>query len=147
MAVGDLIGIAERLGYIASLGVDAIWISPFFTSPMKDFGYDVSDYTNVDPMFGTLGDFDHLVKVAHEHGIRVIIDLVMSHSSDQHPWFVESRASRDNPKSEWYVWAEPKPDGNAAQTTGCRSSADRPGSGTASVNNTTCTISSRRSPT
>jgi len=109
--VGDLIGIAERLGYIASLGVDAIWISPFFTSPMKDFGYDVSDYTNVDPMFGTLGDFDHLVKVAHEHGIRVIIDLVMSHSSDQHPWFVESRASRDNPKSEWYVWAEPKPDG------------------------------------
>ncbi|MDP3523466.1 MAG: alpha-amylase family glycosyl hydrolase, partial [Hoeflea sp.] len=109
--VGDLIGIAERIGYIASLGVDAIWISPFFTSPMKDFGYDVSDYTNVDPMFGTLGDFDFLVKVAHEHGIRIIIDLVMSHSSDQHPWFLESRAGRDNPKSDWYVWAEPKPDG------------------------------------
>jgi alpha-glucosidase len=109
--VGDLIGIAERIGYIASLGVDAVWVSPFFTSPMKDFGYDVSDYTNVDPMFGTLGDFDYLVKVAHEHGIRVMIDLVMSHSSDQHPWFVESRSSRDNPKADWYVWAEPKPDG------------------------------------
>jgi alpha-glucosidase len=109
--VGDLIGIAERIGYIASLGVDAIWISPFFTSPMKDFGYDVSDYTNVDPMFGTLGDFDHLVKVAHDHGIRIIIDLVLSHSSDQHPWFVESRMDRDNPKSDWYVWSEPKPDG------------------------------------
>ncbi|WP_422372704.1 alpha-glucosidase family protein [Hoeflea sp.] len=109
--VGDLIGIAERIGYIASLGVDAVWVSPFFTSPMKDFGYDVSDYTNVDPMFGTLGDFDHLVKVAHDHGIRVMIDLVMSHSSDQHPWFVESRSSRDNPKADWYVWAEPKPDG------------------------------------
>jgi len=109
--VGDLIGIAERIGYIASLGVDAIWISPFFTSPMKDFGYDVSDYTNVDPMFGTLGDFDHLVNVAHDHGIRIIIDLVLSHSSDQHPWFVESRMDRDNPKADWYVWAEPKPDG------------------------------------
>jgi alpha-glucosidase len=109
--VGDLIGIAERIGYIASLGVDAIWISPFFTSPMKDFGYDVSDYTNVDPMFGTLGDFDHLVKVAHDHGIRIIIDLVLSHSSDQHPWFVESRMDRANPKADWYVWAEPKPDG------------------------------------
>ncbi|WP_420408183.1 alpha-glucosidase [Hoeflea sp.] len=109
--VGDLIGIAERIGYIASLGVDAVWVSPFFTSPMKDFGYDVSDYTNVDPMFGTLGDFDYLVKVAHEHGIRVIIDLVMSHSSDQHPWFVESRSDRENPKADWYVWAEPKPDG------------------------------------
>jgi alpha-glucosidase len=109
--IGDLIGIAERIGYIASLGVDAIWISPFFTSPMKDFGYDVSDYTNVDPMFGTLGEFDHLVRVAHDHGIRIIIDLVLSHSSDLHPWFVESRMDRDNPKADWYVWAEPKPDG------------------------------------
>lgn len=109
--IGDLIGIAERIGYIASLGVDAIWISPFFTSPMKDFGYDVSDYTNVDPMFGTLGDFDHLVRVAHDHGIRIIIDLVLSHTSDLHPWFVESRLDRANPKADWYVWAEPKPDG------------------------------------
>lgn len=109
--VGDLIGIAERIGYIASLGVDAIWISPFFTSPMKDFGYDVSDYTNVDPMFGTLADFDHLVKTAHEHGIRVIIDLVLSHTSDQHAWFVESRMDRTNAKAGWYAWADPKPDG------------------------------------
>ena len=109
--IGDLIGIADRIEYIASLGVDAIWISPFFTSPMKDFGYDVSDYTNVDPMFGTLGDFDHLVRVAHDHGIRIMIDLVLSHSSDQHPWFVESRMDRTNPKADWYVWAEPKPDG------------------------------------
>ncbi|MDF1610140.1 alpha glucosidase [Hoeflea sp. YIM 152468] len=109
--VGDLNGIAQRIGYIASLGVDAVWISPFFTSPMKDFGYDVSDYTNVDPMFGTLADFDYLIKVAHEHGIRVIIDLVLSHTSDQHPWFIESRMDRVNPKADWYAWADPKPDG------------------------------------
>ena len=109
--VGDLSGIAARMPYIASLGVDAIWISPFFTSPMKDFGYDVSDYTNVDPMFGTLGDFDHLINEAHKFGIRVMIDLVISHTSDQHPWFAESRRSRSNPKCDWYVWADAKPDG------------------------------------
>ncbi|MGB3554367.1 MAG: alpha-amylase family glycosyl hydrolase, partial [Jannaschia sp.] len=95
----------------ASLGVDAIWISPFFTSPMKDFGYDVSDYRDVDPMFGTLADFDRLVDTAHRLGVRIMIDLVLSHSSDQHPWFQESRADRSNPKSDWYVWADPKPDG------------------------------------
>ena len=106
-----LLGIAEKLPYIASLGVDAIWISPFFTSPMKDFGYDISDYTNVDPMFGTLGDFDHLVLEAHRLGIRVMIDLVISHTSDAHSWFVQSRSSRDNPRADWYVWADPKPDG------------------------------------
>jgi alpha-glucosidase len=110
--VGDLSGIIHRLPHVASLGVDAIWISPFFTSPMLDFGYDVSDYRDVDPMFGTLGDFDALVERAHELGIRVIIDLVLSHTSDQHPWFKESRASRDNPKADWYVWADPKPDGS-----------------------------------
>ncbi|PWW01347.1 alpha-glucosidase [Hoeflea marina] len=109
--IGDLRGIAERLPHIASLGVDAIWISPFFTSPMRDFGYDVSDYTNVDPMFGTLNDFDHLVAEAHGHGIRVMIDLVISHTSDQHPWFIESRRDRTNPRADWYVWADPKPDG------------------------------------
>ncbi|WP_121631801.1 alpha-amylase family glycosyl hydrolase [Tropicibacter alexandrii] len=109
--IGDLGGITQRLPYVASLGVDAIWISPFFTSPMKDFGYDVSDYCDVDPMFGTLSDFDLLVETAHAHGVRVMIDLVLSHSSDQHPWFVESRASRDNPKADWYVWADPKLDG------------------------------------
>ncbi len=109
--IGDLLGVVERLPYIASLGVDAIWISPFFTSPMKDFGYDVSDYCGVDPMFGTLADFDAVVVTAHRLGLKVMIDLVLSHSSDQHPWFVESRSSRDNPRANWYVWADPKPDG------------------------------------
>jgi alpha-glucosidase len=109
--VGDLPGITRRLPYIAALGVDAIWISPFFPSPMKDFGYDVSNYCDVDPMFGTLEDFDRLIAAAHRLGIRVMIDLVLSHSSDQHPWFQESRVSRTNPKSDWYVWADPRPDG------------------------------------
>ena len=111
--VGDLLGIVRRLPYIASLGVDAIWISPFFTSPMKDFGYDVSDYCDVDPMFGSLADFDAVVETAHSFGIKVMIDLVLSHTSDKHPWFAESRASKDNPKSNWYVWADAKPDGTA----------------------------------
>ncbi|MGR3803271.1 alpha-glucosidase [Marinibacterium profundimaris] len=109
--IGDLNGITRRLEYLAGLGVDAIWISPFFTSPMKDFGYDVSDYCDVDPMFGTLGDFDGLLAKAHKLGLKVMIDLVLSHTSDEHPWFQESRASRDNPKSDWYVWADPKEDG------------------------------------
>ena len=109
--IGDLAGITTRLPYIASLGVDAIWISPFFTSPMKDFGYDVSDYCDVDPMFGTLEDFDAMLDAAHKLGLRVMIDLVLSHTSDQHPWFVESRRNRDNPKSDWYVWTDPQLDG------------------------------------
>ncbi|MEO0387176.1 MAG: alpha-amylase family glycosyl hydrolase [Pseudomonadota bacterium] len=109
--IGDLAGIIQRLPHVASLGVDAIWLSPFFTSPMLDFGYDVSDYRDVDPMFGTLGDFDALVERAHELGLRVMIDLVLSHTSDQHIWFKESRSSRDNPRADWYVWADPKPDG------------------------------------
>lgn len=109
--VGDLPGITRRMGHIASLGVDAVWISPFFTSPMKDFGYDVSDYRDVDPLFGTLDDFDALVAEAHRCGIRVMIDLVLSHTSDQHPWFRESRADRTNSRADWYVWADPKPDG------------------------------------
>ncbi|MGJ8627990.1 MAG: alpha-amylase family glycosyl hydrolase [Sulfitobacter sp.] len=111
--IGDLKGIIQRLPYIASLGVDAIWISPFFTSPMKDFGYDVSNYCDIDPMFGTLADFDAMVATAHDLGIKVMIDLVLSHSSDQHPWFIESRQNRDNDKADWYVWADPKPDGTA----------------------------------
>ncbi|WP_432449915.1 alpha-amylase family glycosyl hydrolase [Aliiroseovarius marinus] len=109
--VGDLRGITRRLPHIASLGVDAVWISPFFTSPMKDFGYDVSDYCDVDPMFGTLADFDALIEAAHGQGLRVLIDLVLSHTSDQHAWFGESRAARDGEKSDWYVWADPQPDG------------------------------------
>jgi len=109
--VGDLRGIVERLPYIADLGADAIWISPFFRSPMKDFGYDVSDYCDVDPMFGTLADFDAIIDTAHRLGLRVLIDLVLSHTSDQHSWFRESRQNRTNPKSNWYVWSDPKPDG------------------------------------
>lgn len=109
--IGDLLGIAQRLPHVASLGVDAVWISPFFTSPMKDFGYDVSNYCDVDPMFGSLADFDQLVQIAHQLGMRVMIDLVLSHTSDQHPWFKESRSSRDNARANWYVWSDPKPDG------------------------------------
>ena len=109
--IGDLPGITHKLDHVASLAVDAIWISPFFKSPMKDFGYDVSDYRDVDPIFGTLADFDALVGRAHELGLKILIDQVYSHTSDEHPWFVESRASRDNAKADWYVWADPKPDG------------------------------------
>ncbi len=109
--IGDLSGIIHRLDHVASLGVDAIWISPFFRSPMLDFGYDVSDYRDVDPMFGSLGDFDALIARAHELGVKVLIDLVLSHSSDQHAWFQESRQSRDNSRADWYVWADAKPDG------------------------------------
>lgn len=109
--IGDLAGICAKLDYIASLGVDIVWISPFFTSPMRDFGYDVADYCNVDPIFGTLDDFDALLKRAHELGLKIMIDQVLSHSSDLHPWFTESRASRDNPKADWYVWSDPQADG------------------------------------
>ncbi|RIX97130.1 DUF3459 domain-containing protein [Aureimonas flava] len=110
--VGDLPGIARRLPHVAALGADALWISPFFPSPMDDFGYDVSDYRGVDPVFGTLADFDALVAEAHRLGLKVMIDLVLSHSSDQHPWFVESRKDRTNPKADWYVWADAKDDGS-----------------------------------
>ena len=109
--VGDLRGILTRLPHIATLGADAIWISPFFTSPMLDFGYDVSDYRDVDPLFGTLADFDAVIAEAHRLGLKVMIDLVLSHTSDQHPWFRESRSDRSNPRSDWYVWAEARPDG------------------------------------
>ncbi|MGN6279328.1 MAG: alpha-glucosidase [Sphingomonas sp.] len=110
--VGDLPGITAHLDYVANLGVDAIWLSPFFTSPMADFGYDVSDYRDVDPIFGTLADFDALVARAHHLGLKVIIDQVWSHSSDQHPWFADSRASRDGKHADWYVWADAKPEGS-----------------------------------
>ena len=109
--VGDLVGITSRLDYVADLGVDAIWLSPVFTSPMKDFGYDVSDYRGIDPSFGTLEDFDRLVQKAHSLGLKVIIDQVISHSSDKHAWFSESRQSRTNERADWYVWADPRPDG------------------------------------
>src|SRR3954447_9339555 len=107
--VGDLRGIVRRIPYLVELGVDAIWISPIFVSPMADFGYDIVDYTDIDPLFGSLNDFDELLEAAHRDGLKVILDLVPNHTSDQHPWFTESRASRDNPKRDWYVWR----DGNA----------------------------------
>ena len=110
--VGDLKGITEKLSYIKSLGADAIWLSPFFKSPMKDYGYDVSDYCDVDPMFGTLKDFDTMLAKAHKLGLKIILDIIMCHTSDQHDWFLESRKSRTNPKANWYVWADPKPDGS-----------------------------------
>lgn len=111
--VGDLAGVSQRLDYLAGiLGVDAIWLSPFYPSPMRDFGYDVADYCDVDPLFGDLDDFDRLLAAAHERGLRVIVDLVPNHTSDEHPWFRASRSSRDDPKREWYVWAEAGPDGS-----------------------------------
>ncbi|GLP95856.1 alpha-glucosidase family protein [Paraferrimonas sedimenticola] len=109
--VGDLQGIYEKLDYVASLGVDAIWISPFFKSPMKDFGYDISDYRDVDPLFGSLEDFDRVLEKAHSLGIKVMIDQVLSHTSNEHAWFIESREDRTNDKSDWYVWADANLDG------------------------------------
>lgn len=109
--VGDLCGVIDRLPYLSELGVDALWLSPIFPSPMADFGYDISDYIGIDPLFGTLDDFDALVAAAHQFSLRVILDLVPNHTSDQHPWFVESRSSRSNPKRDWYIWRDPKDEG------------------------------------
>ena len=105
--VGDLAGILRRLPYVKSLGVDAIWLSPIFPSPMADFGYDISDYTGIDPLFGTMADFDALLTAAHENGLKLILDLVPNHTSDQHPWFVASRSSRQHPQRDWYIWRDP----------------------------------------
>jgi alpha-glucosidase len=110
--IGDIPGIASRLDYLVSLGVAAVWISPFYPSPMADFGYDVADYTGVDPIFGTLADFDRLIAAVHARGLKLILDFVPNHSSDQHPWFLESRSSRTNPKRDWYLWRDAKPDGS-----------------------------------
>src|SRR5512137_2718218 len=105
--LGDLPGITAKLDYLADLGIDAIWLSPFYPTPDADFGYDISNYTDVDPRFGRLADFDELVTQAHQRGLRVVLDMVMNHTSDQHPWFIESRSSRDNPKRDWYIWKPP----------------------------------------
>lgn len=119
--IGDLSGILRRLGYVAGqgdggLGVDAIWISPFYPSPMADFGYDVSNYTGVDPIFGTMEDFDRLIERAHELALRVILDFVPNHTSDQHPWFVESRSSKTSAKRDWYIWHDPEPGDGPPET-------------------------------
>ncbi|TNE31654.1 MAG: alpha-glucosidase [Alphaproteobacteria bacterium] len=110
--IGDLKGITEKIPYLAALGVDGIWLSPFYKSPMKDFGYDVSDYLSIDPLFGTMQDFEEMLAEMHKHGLKLIIDLVLSHTSDQHEWFKESRRDTHNSKADWYVWADPKPDGS-----------------------------------
>jgi alpha-glucosidase len=109
--IGDLSGIIQRLPYLAGLGVDAIWLTPIFKSPMADFGYDISDYTSIDPVFGKQSDFDALLTAAHADGLKIILDLVPNHTSDQHDWFIESRSSRDNAKRDWYIWRDPGPDG------------------------------------
>ena len=110
--IGDIPGIISRLDYLQELGIDAIWLSPHYPSPQFDVGYDIADYTNVEPAYGTLDDFKHLLDGAHQRGIRLILDLVLNHTSDQHSWFQESRSSRDNPKRDWYVWRDPQPDGS-----------------------------------
>lgn len=110
--IGDLRGIIERIPYLAALGIDYVWISPFLKSPMKDFGYDVSDYYQVDPVFGTNDDLQNLIQTADQHGLKIMMDMVVAHTSKDHPWFQESRASRSNSKADWYVWADAKPDGS-----------------------------------
>ena len=115
--VGDLQGIIEKLDYLNdgtpnSLGIDAIWLSPFYESPMKDFGYDISDYRNVDPLFGDLATFDKLVAEAHKRNIKIIVDYVPNHTSDEHKWFTESKSSKDNPKRDWYIWRDAQADGS-----------------------------------
>lgn len=109
--IGDLPGILEKLDYLKDLGIKGVWISPFYPSPMADFGYDVSDYTGIHPMFGTMEDFDRLLAEVHERGLKLILDFVPNHSSDQHPWFQESKSSKDNPKRDWYIWKDPGPNG------------------------------------
>ena len=110
--VGDLNGIIEKLDYYQNLGITGLWLSPFYPSPMADFGYDIENYCDVDPLFGTLDDFRELIRQAHDREIHILIDLVPNHTSDEHPWFKESKASNDNPKRDWYVWKDPKPDGS-----------------------------------
>ena len=110
---GDLEGVIARLDYLSdTLGVDAIWFSPFYKSPMRDWGYDISDHTDVDPLFGDLAAAERLIEECHRRGLKVVLDYVMNHTSDEHPWFVEARSSRDNPKRDWYVWRDPKEDGS-----------------------------------
>ncbi len=109
--IGDLTGIRTRLDYLEGLGVNAVWISPIYPSPMADFGYDVSDYCGIDPMFGSMEDFDRLVADAHHHGLKIILDFVPNHTSEEHPWFLESRSSRQNPRRDWYLWRDPAPGG------------------------------------
>jgi alpha-glucosidase len=126
--IGDLRGIVRRLDHLVWLGVDAVWLSPIYASPMEDGGYDVTDYTAVDPMFGTLADIDNLITEAHQRGLRVILDFVPNHTSHRHPWFVESRSSRDSARRDWYLWRRPAADGGPPNNWRSASAGDRPGS-------------------
>jgi len=148
--IGDLNGIAQRLDYLQSLGVDAIWIAPMFPSPQVDFGYDVSDYENIDPQYGTLADFDRLLAQARKHNIRIILDMVLNHTSDQHPWFKAAAASRGKPGHDWYVWNDGVKDAAGAPhplTTGSVCSAGPRGNGCRLSSSTTTTNSTAHSRT
>ncbi len=135
--IGDLPGILRRLDYLVSLGVGALWLSPIYPSPMVDFGYDVSNYVDIHPLFGTLSDFDRLLEQAHTRGLKVILDLVPNHTSDQHPWFQASRRSRNDSQRDWYVWRDPAPDGGPP-TTGSAFLAAAPGNTIRRRGNTIC---------
>ena len=113
--IGDLIGVLDHLDYLEELGVDAIWLSPIYPSPDVDFGYDVADYKAIDPKFGTMEDFDRLVREAHRRGIRIVLDLVLNHTSDQHPWFKESASAKDHPRRDWYIWRDAAAGGGATE--------------------------------
>ena len=110
--IGDLPGVIEKLDYLKDLGIDVIWLSPMYKSPNDDNGYDISDYQAIMAEFGTMNDFDQLLEGVHQRGMKLILDLVVNHTSDEHPWFIESRSSKDNPKRDWYIWDDPKPDGS-----------------------------------
>ncbi|HSK97284.1 MAG TPA: alpha-amylase family glycosyl hydrolase, partial [Euzebyales bacterium] len=126
--IGDLTGIVQRLDHLVWLGVDALWVTPFFASPMEDGGYDISGYTDVAPMFGTLADAQALIDAAHERGLRVILDLVPNHTSHRHPWFVAARSGRDDPHRDWYLWRDPAADGGPPNNWRSVTGDDRPGS-------------------
>ena len=145
--VGDLNGIITRLEYVAALGVDAVWLSPIFPSPMADFGYDVADYCGIEPVFGDLATFDRLLAEAHRRGLKVLLDFVPNHSSDRHPWFVESRASKENPKRDWYIWRDAGPDGAPPNNWISTTSAAVLGSGTREAGNIISTPSCPNSQT
>ena len=150
--VGDLRGVINRLDHLERLGVDVVWLSPVYPSPMDDNGYDISDYQDIDPTFGDLDTFDELVAGLHGRGIKVVMDLVVNHTSDEHAWFAESRAGLDAPRRDWYWWRPARPGTTRAlpapsRTTGARSSPGPPGSTTSAAASTTSTCSPASSPT
>ncbi len=151
--IGDLRGVLQRIDHLVELGVDVVWFSPVYRSPQDDNGYDISDYQDVDPLFGTLDDLDEVMAALHARGIRVVMDLVVNHTSDEHPWFIESRSSADSPKRDWYWWrpARGRHDGGRAgrraDQLGIRPSRAPRGSSTRPRASTTCTCSAASSPT